>query len=429
MKNLFNTLLVLVSMMAINSCTKLPGDTILNNVGAKDQIEAKEYTYNTATKGLSPDADINATVSSQKDVSMIYTYIVREGMSDSLLDILYTKDLENKRQISYTVNGTKFSKIRMENVTSLKLVIKRADNSSDEAFISLTSFTPPLPKWEHVPASLVPDDEDEVQVTATALSDNGITKIQLFDDYQGVFTKIYELDLNKETSYEFTYTYTYRPNTANLKLVMYDTYGLEADAIISIPVLPYEVYKDVVMNTQGTSTVTFNNSAIILPSFELIGPCSFADNEEKISFFAYNTSSGVNFYSPSNTSNVIRNYYCNGTKYEPITTPSGWTATRFRVLLPADPIQNAVYEAYNSNSLMSLSDDVFANIASPSSSTMKYSSTADPSANTFNTTTAYLAWVRIPDPEGAINALIRFKEIIEDGNTSTIKFDLLVPKK
>src|SRR5690606_76809 len=142
-------------------------------------------------------------------------------------------------------------------------------------------FTPPLPFWENVPESLVPDDANVIQVTATAKSENGITKIELYDDYQGAFVKVHEIDLNGETAYAFDYAYTYRPNAANLKLIMYDAYGLSSEASIAIPVLPYEIYTNVIMSAQGTNAVTFNNSAMLLPSFELIGPCNFANRSEE----------------------------------------------------------------------------------------------------------------------------------------------------
>src|SRR5690606_31322835 len=164
-----------------------------------------------------------------------------------------------------------------------KLMIKRTDNSSDEAFINIQSFTPPLPFWENVPESLVPDDANVIQVTATAKSENGITKIELYDDYQGAFVQVHEIDLNGETATRFDYSYTYIPNAASLKLVMYDAYGLSSEALIAIPVLPYEIYTNVIMSAQGTNAVTFNTNAILLPSFELTGPCNFANKEEAIS--------------------------------------------------------------------------------------------------------------------------------------------------
>src|SRR5690606_9968842 len=212
MKTLFNILLVFGFMYSMNACSKSPDDLIANDKGAADVVETKSYTYNIATKQLRPDANIQAKITAQKDISWIYTYLIREGKADSLLSILYTKDLDDKRNLDFAIEGTKFANIQMENVSGLKLMIKRADNSSDEAFIAIQSFTPPLPSWENVPSSLEPDDDDIVHVSATALSENGITKIELYDDYQGEFIKIHEVTLNQETQYAFDYDYTYRPN-------------------------------------------------------------------------------------------------------------------------------------------------------------------------------------------------------------------------
>src|SRR5690606_17201124 len=160
---------------------------------------------NIATKQLSPDANIQAKITAQKDISWIYTYLIREGKADSLLSILYTKDLDDKRNLDIAIEGTKFANIHMENVSGLKLMIKRADNSSDQSFISIQSFTPPTPKWENVPSSLEPDENDIVHVTATALSQNGITKIELYDDYQGTFVKVHEVTVNNDQQYSFVY--------------------------------------------------------------------------------------------------------------------------------------------------------------------------------------------------------------------------------
>ena len=427
MKTIVHIIAITVCIFGILACSEKSEDVIINDKGAKDFVEAQDYTFNTATKTFTPQNNIEAQITSQKDINFIYTYLIREGVSDSLVDITYTQDLDSKRSIQYVMEASLFEHIPMQDVSGLKLMIKRTDNSSDEAFINIQSFTPPLPFWENVPESLVPDDANVIQVTATAKSENGITKIELYDDYQGAFVKVHEIDLNGETAYAFDYAYTYRPNAANLKLIMYDAYGLSSEALIAIPVLPYEIYTNVIMSAQGTNAVTFNNNAILLPSFELTGPCNFANKEEAISFFTYATSSGVSLYAPTNTTNIIGNYRCNGSPYAPITSPSNWVATRFRVLLPSNSRQQEVYDAYNTNSIPDLSDDFFDGISTPSSSAPRYSSTAEASASIF-TQEAYLIWATIPNPQGTINVLLRIREVIENGNESSIRFDLLVPK-
>ncbi|NGM89992.1 hypothetical protein G5B35_22100, partial [Parapusillimonas sp. SGNA-6] len=331
---------------------------------------------------------------------------------------------DDKRNLDFAIEGTKFANIPMENVSGLKLMIKRADNSSDQAFISIQSFTPPTPKWENVPSSLEPDENDIVHVTATALSQNGITKIELYDDYQGTFVKVHEVTVNNDQQYSFVYDYTYRPNTANLKLVLYDGYDLQTEAVISIPVLPYDIYKDVTMSAQGTTTVTFDNSAIILPTYQLIGPCNFANYETSISFFFYNTSNGPTFYAPTNSGGVIGNYRCNGAQYAPTIPVTGWTATLFRVLDPTNSTQSAIYDAYNTNNIPSLDDGFFTGISLPSSGAPRLGT----SSGQFNVETAYLIWARIPNPDKTINVLLRIKNVNSNGNQSTVTFDLLVPK-
>lgn len=189
----------------------------------------------------------------------------------------------------------------------------------------------------------------------------------------------------------------------------------------------YEIHRDIVMNTQGNSKTTYNNNMLILPKFKLIGPCILKDNEKKISLLAYYTSKGVSIYSPSNATNIIKNYRCNGVQYEALVAPAEWTATRFRVLLPSNKRQQAIYEAYNSGTITNLSGDLFKGISEPSSSAVRYSKTEEPAANVCNTTNAFLIWVQIPTEQGNINALIHIKEVTENENLSSIKFDLIAP--
>src|SRR5690606_38635551 len=231
MKTIVHIIAITVCIFGILACSKKSEDVIINDKGAKDVVEGQDYTFNTATKTFTPQNNIEAQITSQKDINFIYTYLIREGVSDSLVDITYTQDLDSKRSIQYVMEASLFEHIPMQDVSRLKLMIKRTDNSSDEAFINIQSFTPPLPFWENVPESLVPDDANVIQVTATAKSENGITKIELYDDYQGAFVKVHEIDLNGETAYAFDYAYTYRPNAANLKLIMYDAYGLSSEAL------------------------------------------------------------------------------------------------------------------------------------------------------------------------------------------------------
>ncbi len=429
MRKLLKTVLLAIITFGMIACAKKNQDIIPNERGEEDHIEAEAYTFNTAIKQFEGADGIKSQITGGKDIQSIYTYLLRTGRSDSLIHILDTRDQTDKRNLSYSLETRLFASFSMDQVSGLRLMIKRSDNSSDEGFIAIKSFTPALPFWDNIPASLLPDETQLVQIKAVAHSDNKIVKIELYDDYQGNFVKVDERAVDNEKEFVYEYAYTYRPNAANLKLLLFDAYGLSAEALISMPVLPFELFKDVQMRAQGNNTVTFDNNALILPDFRLIGPCSFADNEGVISFFTYNTSNGVTFYAPSNVGNVLANFKCNGTAYTPLTSPANWTATRFRVLLPSDAKQQAIYAAYNSNAITTLSDDFFEGISLPSTSTVRYSSTAAPAANIFNTSEAYLIWVRLPIPQGGdMNALIRIHEVTENGNTSSLRFDLLAPK-
>src|SRR5690606_29691587 len=141
----------------------------------------------------------------------------------------------------------------------------------------------------------------------------------------------------------------------------------------------------------------------------------------------YASISCVSLYAPTNMTIMIRNDRCDGSAYTPITSPSNWIATRFPVLLPSNSRQQEVYDAYNTNSIPDLSDDFFDGISAPSSSAPRYSSTAEASSIIF-TQEAYLTYATIPTPQCTINVLLRIREVIENGNESSIRFDLLVPK-
>jgi len=190
----------------------------------------------------------------------------------------------------------------------------------------------------------------------------------------------------------------------------------------------YEIHQDITMNTQGNSKTTFDNNALILPEFQLIGPCALNNNEKKIALLAYYTSKGVSIYSPNNATNIIKSYRCNGVPYEALVAPAEWTATRFRVLLPSNKRQRAIYEAFNSGDITQLSDDLFKGIPEPSSSAIRYSATETPASNVFNTIDTYLIWAKIPTERGSMNVLIRMREVTENANLSALKFDLAVSK-
>lgn len=421
-------MLLFVTMHSCKKSYNIPDD-----IRVDTDVATQDYTYNTATKKFTPTNDITINVNSTVGVRLIYSYLMREGRPDSILNIHYDSTGNNK-SFSITLPASKFANINMSNATGLRIMIKNTDNTYDEKIVKITSFTPKMPELKGFAQTLTPDDNDKVRITGTAYSENGIKRIDILDDANGNFTVAHSIgNLNNAQNYNLDYTYTYRPNAGNLRILLVDNFDLTATVTIKMPVLPYEVYQNVNMGAQGTSSVTIPNNIFFAETGTTLGSCEIPANEATMDFLFYGTSSGPTFYSPSNTANVAVNFRCNGTGWT-IANSAALKATRFRVLVPGSATEvDNVYAKYTANTIDNLNDDgLFAGIAVPSSSTVRY--TAPPTAPTtsiFNTTTAHLIWVRIPKSDGSFrNCLISAKEVVaaSTAGLSTIKFDILVQK-
>nr|WP_121271608.1 hypothetical protein [Pedobacter schmidteae] len=422
--NNFWILPLLSCTFLIYSCKK---DKVISS--GSDTLTAQEFSYNTATKQVSPDAELNGVLSSPTGIKLIYCYLVRTNTTDSLIYI-GTPASSDKNNYRFSIPTTNYSSARLSQVTGVKVMVKHVDNTSFEGFIKLSSFTPPLPKLENVPPSLLPDVNDKITVTAKASSENGLKLIEIFDDYQGTFVLVNKIDLpNNDKTYNLNYAYTYRKNAGNLKVVITDKFDLKAEAIINIPLKKYTLYKDLVMMANGTAAVPSSGSFFFGETGGITGTCSISGQEKNLDFVTYCSSTFVfTIYSPANTTTISKNYKCSTLIWEPNATDL--KATKFRTLIPGTADADRIYTAYNSNSITDLEDNFFGGIATPSSSTVKYDATA-PAANAFNLTNAYLVWVRVPESDGTFtNQLLRAKEVTigSVAAVSTIKFDILVSK-
>jgi len=330
----------------------------------------------------------------------------------SITDINNAKDYN----VDYMYTYRPFAK-------NLKITATDIFDLATSATIVINAFTPPMPTLSGFPASLKPGDGGKVQVTGQAHAESGIKKVDIYDDVNGSYSIIQSFtDLDNVKDYNVNYTYDYRANSRNIKVTVTDNLDLTASDTIALAVLPYDIYKDITLNAQGLTT----NNAFIAETNELIGSCDLPSNEASMDFLLYYASAGPTLYSPANTTNIAKNYKCDGTPWT-IANPSALKATKFRILVPgANNATDNLYANFNANNIPDLNDDGFFNgITLPSGSTARASATA----GEFNTTDTYLIWVRIPKAGGAFrNCLLRAKEINSAASSTTIKFDIYVQK-
>ncbi|MBZ4188725.1 hypothetical protein [Niabella beijingensis] len=428
MKKIFSGCLSVVFLLLFGCKKEQAPDSKIS----PDQVTTREYQYNTATKKFSPDAAIHIGISSPAGVQLIYHYLQRRELPDSLIYIYYDS-LDQGSNVSFELPASLFAKTDMSAATGIRMMIKHPDNSFYESLVKITAFTPPLPQTEGFPASLLPDAGNKIHISGNVRSENGIKQVDILDDATGAFTVVHSItDLNQATTYAVAYDYTYRPGAGNLKVIVTDAFDLKAEVLIHIPVLPYDIYQDVNMGAQGTATVTIANNFFIAATGQTMGSCQLAEQEAVMDFLFYGTSNGPTLYSPSNTANVAANFRCNGTGWT-ITNSSALKATRFRVLVPGSTATDRIYEQFEANNIPDLDEKgFFDGVSLPSSSTARYAAPpATPAANLFNTVDAYLIWARIPGTDGSSrNCLLRVKDITaaSTAGLSTIKFDIYVAK-
>lgn len=415
---------LIISSVIGQSCKK---DKVVTS--SPDTFTTKAFTYNTATKQLSPETELNGELNSPAGIKLIYCYLVRDNTTDSLIYIGIPAE-DSRVNYKFSIPAATYAAAKLTQVTGIKVMVKHLDNTSFEGFIKLTSFTPPLPKLENVPLTLLPDVAGKINITGTASSENGLKTIEIFDDYQGTFVLVNKIDLpNNEKTYNLNYDYTYRKNAGNLKVVVTDRFDLKAEATANIPLKKFTLYQDLVMMANGTAAAPSPSSFFFGKTGTLTGTCNISGQEKDLDFVTYCSSAFVfTIYSPANTTTISKNFKCNALIWEPAATDL--KATKFRTLIPGTEDADRIYAAYNSNAITDLEDAFFGSIAAPSSSTVKYDAAA-PAANAFNLTNAYLVWIKVPEADGTFtNQLLRAKTVTigTTAAVSTIKFDILVSK-
>lgn len=312
----------------------------------------------------------------------------------------------------------------------IKVIATDIYNQTSETIINMpVDLAAFKPKFVNFAASITPNLTGTTAIAGSVTSVTGLKKIDIYDDYQGTYVLVTSIaNLNGSLNYSLNYNYTFRRRAANIKLIAFDTEDLQTEKIIPLNfTYQTEIYRDVVMNAQttGTATIFFADNGTTK------GNCELNASEATMSFLFYGTGTGPAFYSPTNTTNVASNFRCNGVSWV-IANASSFRATRFRVLLPGTTGTDNIYAQYNAGTIDALDDAYFtANaVTAPSGSSARFDAVAAATATVFNTTTAYLIYVRIPDANGITykNALIRAKEAVSSTGTSTVKFDILIQK-
>lgn len=314
----------------------------------------------------------------------------------------------------------------------IKIVAKDIYGQSNQLVVAMpVDVSLFKPKFVGFAASITPNLTGTTPVTGTITSVTGLKKIDIYDNYQGEYVLISSISsLNSSLSYSFNYNYPFRKRSTHLKIIATDIDDLPSELVLPLNyTYGSTLYRDVTMtaHTTGTNTIFFAESGTTL------GNCSLNASESTMAFLFYGTATGPSFYSPANASGVANNFKCNSVGWT-IANAAVLRATKFRVLVPgaSTGIDN-VYAQYAANNIDVIDEAFFLtanNIAAPGGSSARFDASVAATTAIFNTTTANLIYVRIPDVTGTgfKNALIRVKEATSSTGTSTIKFDIYIQK-
>lgn len=363
------------------------------------------------------------TANSASDYGLKQLDVYDDYKTENTFELLTSISLNNAKQ--YTLNyAYKYRKAAQH----IQLVATDIYGQTKSVIIAMpVDLAAFKPVFVNFAAQITPNLTGSTAVTGTITSVTGLKRVDIYDDYQGAYVLISSItDANASSSYNFSYNYTFRRRATSIRLVAFDTDGLQTEKIIPLNITyQSKIYRDVVMtaHTTGTNTIFFIDNGTTL------GNCYLNASESTMSFLYYGTSSGPAFYSPTNTASVATNFKCNSVSWV-IANASNLRATRFRVLVPGTTGIDNVYAQYNAGTIDNLDDTFFTanTIAVPGGSSAKFDATVTATTSIFNLASAYLIWVRVPDANGTTfkNGLMRIKEATSTAGTSTVKFDIIV---
>jgi hypothetical protein len=426
MKRIINHLscIFLLGISAFSSCKE---DQALKPA---DTFTTKDFTYNLATRKFAPEVELNGNIKSEEGIKLIYYYLERNGSTSQLVHTAEPA-AENQKDYSFTIPNAAFSQYDMTNAVGLKVMVRHLNNTSSEGFLKISSYMPEKPALTEFPERLIPNvSSGFTAITGKISAESGLAKIEVFDNYRGDFELVETIaNLNEVANYVMNFNYAYKKWATKLKIVATDAAGIPGERIIELDA-PFPVNK--FFNVFMTAHTTGSNTIFFEKTGSTLGNCSLNASEATMAFLYYGVSSGPSFYSPTNTSTIAANLKCNGAGWV-IANTASLRATRFRVLVPGTPGIDNIYAQFNANAIENIDDAFFASnsVAAPTGSTARFDPNGTATTSIFNTATAYLIYVRIPDvgsPSTYKNALIRAKEATSSTGTSTIKFDIIVQK-
>ncbi|TZF83579.1 hypothetical protein FW774_08840 [Pedobacter sp. BS3] len=286
-------LLLVGALFSISSCKK---DELSSGDGT---VTAEGYTFNKANQKFTPDDDVKAEITSGQGIRFVYCYLVRSNATDSLIYVTNnTSDLP--RDYTLTIPAASFPVNNMAHVKGVKVMVKQADNSSLEGFITITFFDPDLPQLTGFPQSLTADiNGGNTQIKGTVTSAYGLKQIDIYDDYQTENTYVLVnsiTGLNDVKQYAVDYAYKYRKAAQHIKVAATDIYGQVNELIIDMPV-DVSIFKpqftgfaaSITPNQSGTTPVTGTITSVTglkridiyddyQGSYELVGSISNLNN-------------------------------------------------------------------------------------------------------------------------------------------------------
>lgn len=223
---------ILMLVTSLISCKK---DDSGPSTGA---LTAKDLIYNLATKNFNPDTALTAEVTSSGAVNIVYCYLVRSNVQDSLI-FIGKPDQKDAKDYTFHISASKLPFSSIKKVRGVKVMVKQDDNSSYEGFVKIDIYDPSKPFLTDFPVSLSPDlNGGTTAITGKITSESGIAKVDVYDDYQteGTFALVESIPLSGSKDYNVNFAYTYRKAAQHIKVSATDIFGQVMETVIDMPV-------------------------------------------------------------------------------------------------------------------------------------------------------------------------------------------------
>lgn len=251
-----------------------------------------------------------------------------------------------------------------------------------------------------------------------------------------------DIRLQNETMIEFDVPSNYfdGPFVGELRAIYYGTKEMvlcDRFSVVSDPNEPrYNVYRNIVLSARvaagGTETCFLDADEGVVYS-----SCEAAENMGSIDFFLYDNSGYAQLYSPSNATNTVKNYKCDGTSIT-AADPNAWTEfyrtdCLFRVLDPTNETQKSVIDAYEAGTIVRLDADFFSGISEPTGKAPRVYQTDEDrnKGGTSHFSAESYAWAWVKNYATGKNGIIKVlstKANSDSGKTYEITIDIIWEK-